>query len=74
LAPAEKKKKKLKVRNDIGKAYMLAEAANARSPHIYLALTHRRSGSTLRIDCHHHRRRNQRTKPLLQILNTIQYP
>jgi hypothetical protein len=42
----KKKKLKLKVRNDIGKAYseeekerMLAEAANARSPHIYLALT-----------------------------------
>jgi hypothetical protein len=40
----KKKKLKLKVRNDIGKAYtaedkerMLAEAANARSPHIYLA-------------------------------------
>ena len=42
----KKKKLKLKVRNDIGKAYtaeekerMLTEAANARSPHIYLALT-----------------------------------
>ena len=42
----KKKKLKLKVRNDIGKAYrpeekerMLAAAANARSPHIYLALT-----------------------------------
>jgi integrase len=42
----KKKKLKLRVRNDIGKAYtgeekdrMLAEAANARSPHIYLALT-----------------------------------
>jgi integrase len=42
----KKKKLKLKVRNDIGKAYseeekerMLAEAAKARSPHIYLALT-----------------------------------
>jgi integrase len=42
----KKKKLKLKVRNDIGKAYtaeekerMLAQAANARSPHIYLALT-----------------------------------
>jgi integrase len=41
----KKKKLKLKVRNNIGKAYtaeekerMLAEAANARSPHIYLAL------------------------------------
>jgi len=42
----KKKKLKLKVRNDIGKAYtaeekerMLAEAGNARSPHIYMALT-----------------------------------
>jgi integrase len=42
----KKKKLKLKVRNDIGKAYtaeekerMLDQAANARSPHIYLALT-----------------------------------
>ena len=42
----KKKKLKLKVRNNIGKAYteeekerMLAQAANARSPHIYLALT-----------------------------------
>ena len=42
----KKNKLKLKVRNDIGKAYseeekerMLTQAANARSPHIYLALT-----------------------------------